>query len=39
MKKIINGIIGAVYGVVDFCAFYLVLMLFADYLDTMGEAS
>lgn len=39
MKKIINGIIRAARGMVDFCAFYLFLMLFADFLDMMGEQS
>lgn len=37
MKKIINGIFGAVQGVVDFFAFYTFLMLFADFLDRMGQ--
>lgn len=39
MKKIISGIIGAAHSAVDFAAFYLFLMLFADFLDTMGEQS
>jgi hypothetical protein len=37
MKQIINGIIGAAQGAVDFFAFYLFLMLFADFLDRMGQ--
>ena len=39
MKKIIDGMIGAAHGLIDFCAFYLFLMVFADFLDTMGEQS
>lgn len=39
MKKIIKGIIWATQSLIDFCAFSLFLMLFADFLDTMGEQS
>lgn len=39
MKQIINGIFRVAQGFVDFCGFYLFLMLFADFLDTMGEPS
>ena len=37
MKKIIGGIFVVAQGVVDFFAFYTVLMLFADFLDRMGQ--
>jgi hypothetical protein len=37
MKKIINGIFRATQGLVEFGAFYLFLMMFADFLDKMGR--
>lgn len=35
--KIIKGIIGAAQGLFEFSAFYMFLLLFAEFLDRMGQ--